>query len=108
MSKRESVEMIVGHDKGKVFLRFKTPQQEIWFDPQNVIDVACAMTDAGFEARDGVKPVSDTLKAELVDRHRMKLTQRVSLMLTSMRADKKKSDGYLAKEIVEAMLKEVF
>lgn len=104
----ENVEMIVGQENGKVFLRFRRPMDVVVFDPQNMIDVAMAMTDAAFEARDGVKPVGDTLKAELVERHRVKLTNRFAMMIKTMREDKKRSHAQMAKELVEVALKEIF
>ena len=100
--------MVVGHEDGKVFVRFKRPMELVVFDPQNCIDVARCMTDNAFEARDGVKPVGDTLKAELVERHRMTLTARVALMLGGLREDKNVSNGKVAQDIVEACLKEIF
>lgn len=103
-----NVEMVIGVDKGQVIQRFKEPLMEVRYDPENMISVAEAMTKAAFEARDGIKPVGDALKAELVERHRMTLTQRVSLMLNSLRDDKTKTNGVLAKTLVDAMLAEVF
>lgn len=103
-----NVEMMVGNENGKVVVIFNEPTQRIEFDPQNCIDVARCMTDNAFEARDGVKPVGDTLKAELIERHRMTLTQRLSLMLGTMRQDRLITDGVLSQRLVEACLKEIF
>lgn len=108
MKNDANVEMIVGQENGKVFLRFRRPMEVVVFDPQNMIDVATAMTDAAFEARDGIKPVGETLKAELIERHRMTLTHRFSHMIATMREDKKRSTGQMAKELVEAALREIF
>lgn len=108
MENPENVEMIVGQENGKVFLRFQRPMEVVIFDPQNMIDVATAMTDAAFEARDGIKPVGDTLKSELIERHRITLTHRFAHMISAMRGDKKRSDGQMAKELIEAALKEIF
>ena len=104
----DAIEMMVGHEDGKVVVIFKDPVARIEFEPQNCIDVARCMTDHAFEARDGVKPVGDTLKAELVERHRMTLTQRLSLMLSTMRRDNMVTDGVMAQRMVEACLKEIF
>lgn len=103
-----SVEMVIDQQDGKVVQRFKRPMEVVVYEPNNAIDVAMAMTDAAFAARDGVKPVGSTLKAELVERHRVTLTTRVALMLGSLRGDKLKSDGQVAQAVVEAMLREVF
>ena len=47
-------------------------------------------------------------RSELVERHRMILTQRVSVMLNSLREDKTKGNGAVAKAIVDAVIAEVF
>lgn len=103
-----NVEMIIDHRDGRVIQRFKQPMEEVIYEPENAIDVARAITDAAFIARDGLKAVGDTLKAELVERHRMTLTRRVALVLGTARGDKRRSDGNLAQEIVEICLKEIF
>lgn len=101
-------EMIIKQEGGKVIQRFAAPLLYVEYDAQNAIDVAMALTDAAFEARDGVKPASASLKSELVERHRMNLTRRVALMLGTLRGDKLKSDGQIARDVVEACLKEIF
>lgn len=103
-----NVEMIIDKRDGKVIQRFNRPMEEVVYEPQNAIDVACAMTDAAFEARDGVKPAGETLKSELIERHRMLLTQRFTLVIGSMRCDNKKSNGKMAQELVDIALKEIF
>lgn len=103
-----NVEMVIGPQDGKVLMQFKEPMKLVLFEHQNALDVAAALSDAAFEIRDGAKPVADTLKAELVERHRMKLTARVAMMLHSLREDKKRTDGEVAQAVVEAVLKEVF
>jgi len=103
-----NIEMIIAPEDGQVVMRFKEPVEFVVFDPQNMIDIATALTDAAFEARDGLKPVGDTLKAELIERHRMTLTHRFSRMIATMREDKKVSTGKLAQELVDASLKEIF
>jgi hypothetical protein len=100
--------MVVGKDKGHVILKFKDPVDLVEFEPQNAIDVAMAMTDSAFECRDGVKPAGDTLKAELIERHRVTLTNRFAMMIRTMRLDKKRSDWQVAKELVDKALGEIF
>lgn len=102
------IEMTLGIENGQVVQHFQNAMQTIRYDPENAVAIAMRITDLAFEADSGMKPVGDTLKAELVEQHRVKLIQRINLMLGSMRGDKLKSDGYLAKEIVEVFLKEVF
>ena len=103
-----SVEMVIGIDDGMVYQRFKHPMQVVLYEPKNLLEICEALAKAAFEARDGIKPLGDTLKAELVERHRMILTQRIALMMNSMREDKKISNGKLAQEIADVMLREVF
>lgn len=102
------VEMVIFHDGGKVHQKFKRRMELVIYDAANAIDVARAMTDAAHEAETGLKPVGDTLKASLVEQHRFKLTQRVALMLGTMRQDTRLTDGTIAQRIVEVCLKEIF
>lgn len=104
------VEMLIIPDKktGKVIQRFQKPMIQIDYDPENVIGIACAMTDAAFEIREGHKPASDTIKSELIERHRKTLTKRIEIMIKSMREEKKVNHHALSKRVVEACLKEIF
>lgn len=101
----DNIQLAIGTEKGQVIVYFDKPTTSLNMDPQNAIDIAMAITDHAFEARDGVKPAGDTLKAELVERHRMTLTQRLALMMPELR---KMSDGKAAQNAVEVFLKEVF
>lgn len=107
-SKDGKVEMVIGHEDGKVFQRFKKRMEVILYEPQNAIDVARAITDHAFEARDGVKPVGDTLKAELVERHRRTLTTRLGVIMNSQRDNKVVSNAKLAQQLVDVVLHEIF
>jgi len=104
---KASVQMAIGVENGKVIQRFKEPMLEVQYEPQNAIDIAGALADAAFECRDGVKPVAGSLKAELIERHRDKLIQRFPLVLRSL-IDSGKSDGYIAKELIDICFKEIF
>jgi hypothetical protein len=117
MSKRDAPSYCtIGVEKGQVLLLFsKDPSGtrpsniSTWrLDPRECLEITEAMATAAFEARDGVKPVGPALKATLVEQHRMKLTQRFSVMLATLRPDKLKSDGNVAQALVEAALKEIF
>lgn len=100
--------MLIYHENGMVVQRFKRRMDEIRYEPENAIDVARAMTDNAFEARDGVKPVGDTLKAELIERHRKTLQTRVALILNSKREDRTVSNLKLAQQLVDVCLSEIF
>lgn len=112
----DAVFVKIGHEGGKVQLLFSRSHEFLdparidqWtLDPTECLEICEAMATTAFEARDGVKPVTGALKAELVERHRMKLTQRVAMMMGTLRHDKTKSDGRIAQDVVEACLKEVF
>lgn len=103
-----SVEMHLGIEKGKVVMRFESPQQFIVFDPLNVQMIALRLTDLAFEADTGLKPVGDTLKADLIQRHRETLTSRLNLILSSKRDNKHISNGQLANLLVDVCLSEIF
>ena len=102
------VEMAIGPDSGKVILKFKAPVDLVEFEPQNALDIAEALSKAAFESRDGVKPVGDTLKAEIVERHRKTLYNRLAVVLNSTRENKTISNLNLARQLADICLKEVF
>lgn len=71
--------------------------------------VAAEMLSAmAFEADTSLKPVGETLKASLVERHRDKLIPRVALMLANLREDKTASNGEIAVKIMDVVCSEVF
>ena len=103
-----AIEMAIGNEGGLVIQRFKEPMLEVRYEPENAINVAQAFTDNAFVCRDGVKPVGETLKAELVERHRMKLIQSIAFIFNSTREDRNKTNGALAKIVVDTCLTEIF
>ena len=105
---QENVQVAVKGEDGKVILKFDRDINYLEMGPQNAFDIAEAMSTAAFECRDGVKPAGPALKAELIERHRMALTQRLALMLNSTRNDVRIGNGQLAKSLVDTCLSEVF
>ncbi len=105
---QEPLSIAVKREGGKVILKFDRDVNYIESDPQNAIDIAEAMTAAAFEAMEKLKPVGETLKASLVEKHREKLIPRVALMLGSLREDRKKSDGQIAVSIIDSIFSEIF
>lgn len=103
-----TVKMHLGIDKGKVIVRFESPQDLITFDPRNIQEIAMRLVDLAFEADTGLKPVGDTLKADLIQRHREKLTTRLALILNSQRENKVVSNGKLSIQLVDICLTEIF
>ena len=106
----------LGADDGQVVLIFSEDvggQKPVtishWvIDPMECLQISEAMATAAFEADTSIKPVGPALKATLVENHRMKLTQRFSLMLATMRQDKLMTDGQIAQRLVDAALQEIF
>lgn len=106
----------IGINQGKVVVQFShkhdtldPAQIDTWImDPNECLDISEAMAQASFEAGTGFKPLGDTLKSEIIEKHRMILTQRISTMLNSTREDKRISNGKLAKSFVDTVLKEIF
>jgi len=72
--------------------------------------LACStlLADLAFEVETGLKSVGNTLKAELVDRHRVTLNNRVTTMLGSLREKGDVSNKALALQLVDTMLSEIF
>ena len=107
---------MIGAEKGKVKLLFSKSMTSLepaniteWnIDAVNAGPIAESIAAAAFEADASLKPVGPALKATIVDRHRMKLTQRFALVLNSERANKLKSNGILARDLVDIALAEVF
>jgi len=107
-----AVEMVVGHEAGKVFVQFREPMQRIDFDPRNVIEIAAALTDHAAQVQSG-KPgalpdIDQVTVSAVIERHRMTLTQRFAVVLNSSRDKQRVSNGQLGKELAEIALKEIF
>lgn len=98
----------VGILNNKVVLKFHEPVEAIEFDAQNCIDIAMAMTDAAYELKNGVKPVGDTLKADLIERHRDTLIPRVNMIMNSTREKKTVTNGRLSMTIIDTVFSEIF
>lgn len=71
------------------------------------LTLAALLADLAFEADSGLKPAGSAIKTELADRHRTKLTNRISLMLNSMREKKTINNHSLSRQLVDVMLAEV-
>lgn len=103
-------------DHGKVVVLFsekvefnKPTRIDRWeMDPKECLDITEAMATAAFEARDGVKPVGEALKAELVERHRQTLNTRLALVLNSTRENRTVGNEKLAQQLVDICLAQVF
>ena len=77
-------------------------------DPPTAMIAAHKLTDMAFEADASLKPIGDSLKASLVEKHRSILIPRIALILNTQRERKKISNELLAKQIMDAVCAEVF
>ena len=110
------VAMEVGSEPGKCWVTLSaagvTPIT-IPMVPQVAFETGEKLARAAHQAKFGTpwqsdeSYLKDQIKKRTTEKYRMFLTQRVSLMLNSMREDKKVSNGKLAKEIVEQILNKV-
>ncbi len=113
---KDPVFVRIGLDNGKVVVLFSTDvhgrvpaNMSIWeVDPRECLRSSEELATLAFEADSGLKPVGPALKATLIENHRMKLTQRFSVILNSLRHDKVKSNGQIAQNLVDVALKEIF
>jgi len=101
------VELAIKNENGQVIIVLNRLVNHIEMGPDNAIAIAGAITDNAFEAKNMVKPLGDTLKAELVERHREKLLARVALMLGSMNQPSM-TNGQRANKILDVVFSEVF
>lgn len=116
---RDDLSMQIASRDGKVLLLFSRRHEtsgelvgektdHMMLDPQGALAAAECMSAMAFEADTGLKPVGDALKGELVQRHREKLAPRMTLMLNTLRENKRVSNQQLARQMLDAFCSEVF
>lgn len=108
MFSQENVSVAVKCNGPLVVMAFDRDIGFLELQPDQAVSIAEAITASAFEADTSLKPVGDTLKAAMVEKHRDKLVPRISLMLGSMRDKKKLSNGQIAVMITDAVCSEVF
>ena len=110
------IETQVVHRDGKVMLLFSKrvdgelkPAQtdHLMLDPEAAVYAAELLTSVAFEADTNLKPVGDTLKASLVDKHRKKLKGVFETVLRTG-INHKVGLGKLATQLLDEMCKEIF
>lgn len=74
----------------------------------DALTLSTLIADLAFEAESGLKSAGGALKAELVERHRVKLVDRLSVVFNSMREKRTTSNRQLAKQVVDICMGEVF
>ncbi len=119
MDNRPDLLAQVVHREGKILFLFSrrhetsgelVPVQTDHYmvDPEGALAMAECLSAMAFEADTGLKPVGDTLKAELVKKHREKLMPRLALMLNTLRENKRYTNQQLAQQMLDAFCSEVF
>ena len=105
---QKPVSVAIKADGGKVIIKLDREVSYIEIDPDNMLDMVEAMTAAAFEADTTLKPVGETLKASLIEKHRDVLLPRVTLLIGGMRNDIKKSNGEMAVTMIDVIFSEIF
>lgn len=72
------------------------------------IAAALAVVDAIYELRGEIKPAGGAIKAELIERHRKTLRDRLRVVLNSQREKRTVNNAQLSRQLVDICLSEVF
>jgi hypothetical protein len=115
---RTDIEMQVVARDGSVWLLFneedrETKAKRAAYTPNFILSASDALTlsaliaDLAFETDSGLKAPA-SVKAELIERHRKTLSDRLTVVLNSMREKKTTSNRQLAKQVVDICMREVF
>lgn len=99
-----AVEMAIGPDKGRVLVRFKTPQEQIAFDPSNAVAMAKHIIDCAVAC--GAKVELQVPKRKITERQRNTLVQRSELVMRSM-LEKGRRPRQIAYQLVDTILSAV-
>lgn len=115
---RTDIDMQVAARDGQIHLLFneidQAGQRVPAYTPNFLMSAGDALAfstllaDLAFEAETSLKPAGDVVKSELMDRHRVKLIDRLTVVMNSIRERKTTSNRNLAKQLVDIMLSEVF
>lgn len=115
---RTDIDMQVAARDGQIHLLFNEKDQagesvpaytpNFLLSASDALAFSALLADLAFEADTGLKAAGPALKAELVERHRQKLVDRLAVVLNSTREKKTTSNRGLAKQLVDIALAEVF
>ena len=115
---RTDIEMQVAARDGQIHLLFNEKNQDgesvpaytpnFLLSASDALQFSTLLADLAFEAETGLKAAGPALKAELMDRHRTTLVNRLTVMLNSTREKKTTTNRGLAKQMVDTMMAEVF
>jgi hypothetical protein len=115
---RTDIDMQVVAREGAIWLLFneedrETKQKRAAYTANFILSTSDALTlstlvaDLAFETDSGLKAPA-ALKAELIERHRSKLVDRLGVVFNSMREKKTTSNRQLAKQVVDICMHEIF
>ncbi len=115
---RTDIDMQVVARDGQVHLLFSEEDQSknkvpaytsnFLLSASDALAFSTLLADLAFEADTGLKSAGPALKAELVDRHRTVLINRLSTMMNSQRENRLITNNGLAKQLVDVVLSEIF
>lgn len=115
---RTDIEMQVAARDGSIHLLFNEKNQQgesvpaytrnFLLSASDALAFSTLLADLAFEVETSLKPAGDVVKAELMERHRVKLIDRLSVVLNSTREKKTTNNRTLAKQLVGIMMAEVF
>lgn len=115
---RTDVEMQVAARDGQIHLLFNERNQagepvpaytpNFLLSASDALAMSTLLADLAFEAETSLKPAGDVVKAELMERHRTKLIDRLQVVLNSTREKRTTSNRQLAKQVVDICMSEVF
>lgn len=115
---RTDIEMQVVARDAQIHLLFNEKDQQgetvAAYTPNFLLSASDALVfsallaDLAFEIETGLKPAGDVVKSELMERHRVKLTDRLAVVLNSTREKKTTSNRGLAKHMVDICMSEIF
>lgn len=115
---RTDISMQVLARDGSIHLLFSEPNQagdpvpaytaNFLMSASDALMFSTLVADLAFEAETGLKAAAPALKAELMERHRVKLIDRLNVVLNSTREKKTTSNRNLAKQVVEICMSEIF
>ena len=115
---RTDIEMQVAARDGHIHLLFNERNQagepvpaytpNFLLSASDALAMSTLLADLAFEAETSLKPAGDVVKAELMERHRTKLIDRLQVVLNSTREKRTMSNRQLAKQVVDICMAEVF
>lgn len=109
---RGKTNMLVGDDRGHVFVRFPQPMTFLLMEPENAFHIAEAIARAAHKARFGTDAPTD--RSYIAEQVRLRVTEemrdrkitRVAVLVENAKRGGK-TTGYWAMQIVDAILSDI-